>query len=761
MESDASARTSKRSSRWMVVALLTAVWAMSGAGDASASHFRYGHTSWQPAAPAPANTIDFLIQNAWRRDGYFSCRNTLTLGFMPCTGPGGFPGVGDVIQEDVGGTTFNPGQGPPIGGPGGAPLWYRVTAIDPANNWLFGSALDPASLPGPGTDTLVSKTYTAPGNYVAFIDSAARISATQAPNRHLNNPDGGYRVETLVNVGGGNRSPVSTLTPIVLCPINALCTFAVPAVAFGGDVLAYRLSTPAEASSFPPSSNYLGFSCAQSFCQPGPPFAPNAASISSSGVYTWNTTGAQLGGGLNTLYSTQVTIEARTPAGALRNKVALDFLIQLVPSVGRPPVFDTPPTPACGSTQTTTVGGTLSFTVQASDPDAGDVVTLNAVGLPPGATMTPPLPTSGNPVSSAFSWTPAAAGTFVVTFSATDQTFQQALCSITVEATAIGPPATLELQPDPDTNTAGDQHCVTATVRDAQGNSTPGITVNFSVSGVHSNTGAGVTDANGQAVFCYTGTVAGNDTITATADGGSNPSDTAAKRWVAAAPATLDLQPATDTNPVDTQHCVTATVRDAFGNPTPNVRVRFDVSGSVTTSGSALTDVNGQAQFCYNGPALPGADSITAYADTDNDSINDAAEPEDDARKFWVLPASTAGCKVTYGGRITAANGDKATFGGNAQADGLSGEEQYQDHGPAQPMNVHSINVLSVVCKPDGTAASIFGRATIDGSGTFDYRIDLQDLGEPGKTDTYRIRLSNGYDSGVKVLNQGNVQIHL
>ncbi len=123
-------------------------------------------------------------------------------------------------------------------------------------------------------------------------------------------------------------------------------------------------------------------------------------------------------------------------------------------------------------------------------------------------------------------------------------------------------------------------------------------------------------------------------------------------------------------------------------------------------------------------------------------------------------PASTEGCKVTYGGRITAANGDKATFGGNAKADGLKGQEQYQDHGPAADMNMHSIDVLAVVCSADGLSASIFGTATIDGSGSFSYRIDLTDLGEPGDDDTYRIRLSNGYDSGVQTLNRGNVQIH-
>jgi len=225
-------------------------------------------------------------------------------------------------------------------------------------------------------------------------------------------------------------------------------------------------------------------------------------------------------------------------------------------------------------------------------------------------------------------------------------------------------------------------------------------------------------------------------------------------------PATLVLTPATDTNTVDDQHCVTATVRDAFGNLTPNITVRFSVAGSVTTTGSAVTNAAGQAQFCYTGPGLPGADVITAYADTDNDSVKDATEPQGTAAKTWVIPASTEGCKVTYGGRITAANGDKATFGGNAKADGLKGQEEYQDHGPAADLNVHSINVLAVTCSRDGTQASIFGTATVNGGGSFDYRIDLKDLGEPGTSDTYRIRLSNGYDSGVQVLEGGNVQLH-
>ena len=124
---------------------------------------------------------------------------------------------------------------------------------------------------------------------------------------------------------------------------------------------------------------------------------------------------------------------------------------------------------------------------------------------------------------------------------------------------------------------------------------------------------------------------------------------------------------------------------------------------------------------------------------------------------------STPGCKVTYGGRITATNNDKGTFGGNAMvpASGPKGEEEYQDHGPAEDLNVHSIDVLAVTCSADGKSASIFGTATINGSGSFNYRIDLTDNAEPGAgADKYRIRLSTGYDSGEQTLVGGNVQLH-
>jgi hypothetical protein len=102
------------------------------------------------------------------------------------------------------------------------------------------------------------------------------------------------------------------------------------------------------------------------------------------------------------------------------------------------------------------------------------------------------------------------------------------------------------------------------------------------------------------------------------------------------APARLTLTPAAATNLVNTQHCVTATVEDTSGNPTPDITVRFSVTGSVTISGTATTDTNGQATFCYTGPQRAGTDSITGHADTDNETVKDPGEPTDRAMKAWV-----------------------------------------------------------------------------------------------------------------------------
>jgi hypothetical protein len=73
----------------------------------------------------------------------------------------------------------------------------------------------------------------------------------------------------------------------------------------------------------------------------------------------------------------------------------------------------------------------------------------------------------------------------------------------------------------------------------------------------------------------------------------------------------VSLTPEIATNPVGTQHCVTATVTDQNQQPLNGVRVDFNVTGANPTAGFANTAANGQAQFCYTGQHS-GQDTITA-----------------------------------------------------------------------------------------------------------------------------------------------------
>jgi hypothetical protein len=217
-------------------------------------------------------------------------------------------------------------------------------------------------------------------------------------------------------------------------------------------------------------------------------------------------------------------------------------------------------------------------------------------------------------------------------------------------------------------------------------------------------------------------------------------------------PTSLALSPKVATNSLDeSSHCVTADVRDASGDPSPEVIVRFSVSGTVSASGSETTGQNGEAGFCYQGPELPGTDQISASVDPSG--------PSDTATKTWVVPQSSEGCKVTGGGRIRARNDDLATFSQNAHTIG-SGEARgrvlYTDEGPADPFRLQSKAIGALVC--DGRLATIFGGATL-GASSVNYRIDLEDRGRPGRRDTYRILLSTCYDSGTQTLSAGDLQV--
>lgn len=247
-------------------------------------------------------------------------------------------------------------------------------------------------------------TYASSGTFTASTSNCCRISTLQ------NNADGSFYISTVVGAGSANDSPVSTLPPITnLAAGRAAAAYQIPTGDPDGNVLTYSLATSADLGG-------IAFTN-----------APGLAVNSTTGLVTFNTVGKALG----QLYNAVIKVSDGTTS------IVIDHLIQIVGQTSAAPVFVSPPTPTSGQVFQVAPGQALSFVVRAADSDAGDVVTLQALGLPAGASMTPVLPTSGNPVQSTFSWTPTVAnvGTFVVNFIAQDNSGTQTSSSVTIQVT--------------------------------------------------------------------------------------------------------------------------------------------------------------------------------------------------------------------------------------------------------------------------------------------------------------------------------------
>lgn len=79
--------------------------------------------------------------------------------------------------------------------------------------------------------------------------------------------------------------------------------------------------------------------------------------------------------------------------------------------------------------------------------------------------------------------------------------------------------------------------------------------------------------------------------------------------------ATIGLAPETATNPIGTNHTVTATARSAAGVGIPTVTIDFEVLTGPNAGliGTGITDANGEVDFTYTDTGGPGTDTIQAF----------------------------------------------------------------------------------------------------------------------------------------------------
>ena len=250
-------------------------------------------------------------------------------------------------------------------------------------------------------EAVVTHTYAAAGDYRAFFTDCCRIYTLS------NNANGTWYVSSLVNAGSGNNSPVSTLAPVVNLAVGqAATTFQLPASDPDGDALTYSLATSADINNEPFAN------------------APTLAVNPATGAVTFSTVGRTVG----QLFNGVIKVSDG------RTSILVDFLISIT-AASTAPVFDYSITPPNGFVYRVAPGQAVTFGVRATDSDPGDVVNLKAFGLPATATTAPTLPLNGNPVQTAFAWTPTAAnlGTVIINFVAQDLAGVQTSPSVTIE----------------------------------------------------------------------------------------------------------------------------------------------------------------------------------------------------------------------------------------------------------------------------------------------------------------------------------------
>lgn len=328
-----------------------------------ASHFRFGHFTWEARPDISSQTVDFRMTVAFRSSAF------------------GHPGIGQ---------TFSPGSFS-FGDGRSASYRFEVIARNLQEDWIVGRAIESGQANG-----IVRHTYPAVNNngspWRAAFESCCKIGSLR------NAANASWRVITLVNLANGNSSPFSNLPPIVTCS-KFDCRFLIPAVDPNGDKLTWRMATRNESAiSSIPSGMVVD---------------------SDTGIFTWDGSESFSNG----LYSVQVIIEDRdSNDNSVKSNTAIDFIINLQDQgTNSPPQFDIPPTPQSGTVLRAIVGQPLDITVQATDPDDNDEVFLNHVGLPQGATFEQTV--SGGVTGVAkLQWTPTTAdmGQHIVTFLAND-----------------------------------------------------------------------------------------------------------------------------------------------------------------------------------------------------------------------------------------------------------------------------------------------------------------------------------------------------
>ncbi|PYQ20401.1 MAG: hypothetical protein DMF79_10515 [Acidobacteria bacterium] len=210
------------------------------------------------------------------------------------------------------------------------------------------------------------------------------------------------------------------------------------------------------------------------------------------------------------------------------------------------------------------------------------------------------------------------------------------------------------------------------------------------------------------------------------------------------------------------------------GNPSPSANVVihenniafFAGEGLLVDPGSHVGTVNAECNW-WNSPTGP-------MNDGNPTGTGEGVAGDADFTPWLVAPAPGGGCvggvpstpgRVTGGGQVASDSSNaraQATFGFEARCCAPTGNLEYNDHQAGVRIKSESVGGLSCPTIPGSRHASFNGVTVVirsTGTTTELVTVDVDDCGEPGKSDTFGISTTS-YSNGPSTLAGGNIQIH-
>jgi hypothetical protein len=265
----------------------------------------------------------------------------------------------------------------------------------------------------------------------------------------------------------------------------------------------------------------------------------------------------------------------------------------------------------------------------------------------------------------------------------------------------------------------------------------------------------------------YTGTITVTDTLDAQSDSKTFAVNVSDPPVNASGASTIETNVGTDTGPQ-----TIATFTDPAGaepnasdpappNSTGHYTASIDWGDGTKSAGAItpLTPTSSTQQF-----TVTGSHTYTTESPVSGFNVITTIDHE------GVTSTATSIAIVGRAGKVTGAGqiGDHLDFDFDAQPDNNSfkGNLNYADKPNNIDLKSTSITFVSILI--DNQHATLKGTATVNGTGGYTFRVDMEDNGEPGiGVDRFRIRFSGptGYDSDAfaangGLLTAGNIQVH-